>query len=56
MAGVVNAVAGKKVDDGATVEGGELRPDASFIDHVHLQQVQQLGPLRIYVISIRLGR
>ena len=53
VAGVVDAITRKKVEDTAAVGGEELHTGAAVVVHVHLQQVQQPHPLRVDVVGIQ---
>ncbi len=50
--GVVDAVAGEKVEDDATVVGVELGAGAAAIVNIHTQKTEQTNPLRIDEVSI----
>ena len=52
VAGVVHAVAGKEIENPAAIGGEQLAPRAALVLHVHLQQVEQLDPLRIHVVGV----
>jgi hypothetical protein len=44
---IVNAVAGKKIEDSTSVFGEELRSLTARIACVHPQNIEQMDPLRI---------
>ena len=52
VAGVVHAVAGEEIENAAAVGGEEFGGGAAFVLHVHLQNVEQLDPLRVDVVGI----
>ena len=57
MAGVMDAVAGEKIENAPAVGSKQLGPAASRVLLIHLQHVQQLYPLRVDVgIVEMLGR
>ena len=56
MAGVVDAVAGKKVEDAAAVFGVQFAASATFVTDVHVQDVEEGDPLRVYELFIRTAR
>jgi len=55
VAGIVNAEAREEVDDAAAIGSGELSSGAAAVGDVHLEQVEELGPLRVYEIGIAVG-
>ena len=52
MAGVMDAVSGKKIENVAPISGEKLRSGTTLVSNIHLQDLEQLHPLRIYVIHI----
>jgi hypothetical protein len=53
VAGVVDAIAGKKVQDAPPVFSKEFAAGATLVANVHVQDVQQRNPLRIYILFVR---
>jgi hypothetical protein len=49
---IVDAIARKEIEDPAAIRGEQLRSHATFIAQIHLEQSEQLDPLRIYVVTI----
>ena len=54
MAGVVDAIAGQKVQNAAPIRGEQRRTGAAVVRRVHAQNVEEANPLRIYVQAIKL--
>ena len=46
---VVDAIPGEVVENAAAVGSKELTADAALVVDIHLQQIEQVNPLRIYV-------
>src|ERR1700676_2310316 len=55
VAGVVDTVAGEKVEDPAAILGEKFRPGTGSIRNVHLQEVEQRHPLRINEVFIKIA-
>ena len=53
MAGIVDTIAGEKVQDSSTVGSVEVGSETSRVADVHLQEVEQADPLRINVILVQ---
>jgi hypothetical protein len=53
VAGIVNAISRKKIEDAPPFRCVKLRPDAPFIADVHLEHVEQLSPLRIHALRVK---
>src|SRR5579859_1781221 len=56
VAGVVNAIAGKKVNDTAAIRGEEFRTEAARVFDIQTEQVQQGDPLRVYIFGVGISR
>jgi hypothetical protein len=52
---IVHAVSREKVDDATTVGRKQFRPNTPLILHVHLEQVEEAHPLRIYPFRIAIA-
>jgi hypothetical protein len=52
MAGVVDAIPGQKIENAAPLACVKLRAGAALVANIHLQDFEQLNPLRIYMIRI----
>src|SRR5450759_3943915 len=52
VSGVVYAVAREEIENAAAVRGEEFGCRAALVLHIHLQNVEQLDPLRVDVIGI----
>jgi hypothetical protein len=51
---VVNAISGKKIENSAAILREQLYTLTAFVLNVHLQQVKQFHPLRIYVSAVKI--
>src|SRR6267154_35824 len=49
---VVDAVAGKVIENAAAVSGKKFASEAPFILHIHLKQIEKCGPPGINVIRV----
>ena len=49
---IVDAVAGKEIEDPESIRGEQLCPHATFVAQIHFEQPEQLDPLRIYVVRV----
>ena len=54
VAQIVNAIAGKKIEDPAAVFGEKLGSFAARVARVHLENIQQTHPLGIHAIPVKL--
>jgi hypothetical protein len=52
VSGVINAVAGEKIQDRAIAGGAQRFAAALDIVDIHIQQLQQPGPLRVHVRGV----
>src|SRR6185312_13767922 len=50
---VVYAVTGEKIQDTTALRSEEFASKTTFVANIHLKQVQQSDPLRIYIFGIR---
>jgi hypothetical protein len=50
--GIVDAVAGERIQNAAAVLGEQLAPKASFILDIHAEQIKQCHPLRVDVFPV----
>jgi hypothetical protein len=53
VAGIMNAISGKKIQNLPSIRRMEFCSPAVFVFNIHLQQVEQSYPLRIYVAGVR---
>jgi hypothetical protein len=53
---IVNAVAGKEVENAPSILYEEFRSQAALIADVHLQQIKQPHPFRIHILGVALRR
>jgi hypothetical protein len=49
---IVNAISGKEIENSAAVTSNQLDALAALVPDIHLQQVKQVHPLRVYVPAV----
>src|SRR5579864_4969453 len=54
VAYIVNAIAGKEVDDASPVVSEQFRSQTALVAHIHLKQIEETDPFPIYVLGIML--
>ena len=52
MAGIMDTIPGKKIENAAPIARVKLRSGTALVADIHLQDLEQLHPLRVYVICI----